>query len=171
MNVTLRDDADRELLLAGARTNKRPARRDRFRAVLMALDGGEAPRIAARLHRSRRFVQEWAYRYRDGGVAALEDKPRPGKPCKLDERERQRFRQRILDGPLAGADGGVCTLRGPEARRILESEFGKKYSLPAVYALMHRLRLSPLRPARRHPKNDPQAMEAWLDDAPLLSNG
>jgi len=169
MDVTLRNDADWDLLRAGARTNKRPARRDRFRAVLMALDGSEAPQIARRLHRSRRFAQEWAYRYRDGGVAALEDKPRPGKRCRLGPDQQQRFRERILAGPLPGADGGVCTLRGPEARRILESEFGKKYSLPAVYALMHRLRLSPLRPARRHKKNDPAAMKAWLDDAPLLS--
>lgn len=167
MRVTLRDEADRVLLQAGARTNQRPARRDRFRAVLLALGGGEAPRIAASLHRSRRFVQDWVYRYRDGGVAALEDKPRPGKPCKLDQEEQARFRQRILAGPTE-ADG-VCTLRGPEARRILEAEFGQKYSIPAVYTLMHRLRLSPLRPAKRHQKNDPEAMKAWLEHAPLLS--
>jgi hypothetical protein len=90
-------------------------------------------------------VQDWVYRYRDGGVAALEDKPRPGKPCKLDPQEQQRFRRRILVGP--GEADGVCTLRGPEARKILEAEFGKNYSLPAVYPLMLcllRLR-SPLR--------------------------
>lgn len=45
--------------------------------------------------------------------------------------------------------------RGPEARKILETEFGRKYSLPAVCALMHRLGLSPLRPGMRHRKNDP----------------
>lgn len=169
MHVTLRQDADRALLEAGARTNRRPARRDRFRAVLLALDGGEAPAIAASLHRSRRFVQDWVYRYRDGGVAALEDKPRPGKPCKLNPEQRERFRRRILAGPT-DADGGVCTLRGPEARRILEAEFGQKYSRPAVYTLLHRLRLSPLRPAKRHRKNDPAAMAEWLGDAPLLSS-
>ena len=168
MNVTLRVEADRVLLQAGARTNKRPARRDRFRAVLMALEGGEAPAIAGALHRSRRFVQDWVYRYRDGGVAALEDRPRPGKPCRLGPEERERFRRRILAGPT-GADG-VCTLRGPEARKILQAEFGQKYSLPAVYTLLHRLRLSPLRPAKRHQKNDPAAMARWLGDAPLLSN-
>lgn len=167
MNVTLRDEADRALLEAGARANRHPARRERFRAVLGALDGGEASEIARQLHRSRRFVQAWAYRYRDGGVAALEDKPRSGKPCRLDEQERERFRRRMLAGPT-DADG-VCTLRGPEARKILDAEFGKRYSLPAVYALMHRLNLSPLRPARKHGKNDPEAMKKWLEDAPLLS--
>lgn len=167
MNITLRDESDRVLLEAGARTNKHPARRDRFRAVLLAIAGGQAPQIARTLHRARRFVQDWVYRYRDGGVAALEDKPRSGKRCKLDEQQRERFRQRMLAGPIDS--DGVCTLRGPEARKILQAEFGKKYSLPAVYALMHRLKLSPQRPARKHRKNDPQAMKQWLADAPLLS--
>jgi transposase len=167
MNVSLRDPADRVELELGAATRNQTKLRDRFRAVLAAIDGGEAHQIAPQIHRSRRFVQFWVYRYRDGGVAALKDKPRPGKACKLTAEERERFRRRILNGPTE-ADGLACTLRGPEARRILEQEFGKKYALGAVYALMHRLKLSPLRPASTHPKNDPAAMEAWLIRAPLL---
>jgi len=170
MEVQLRDPADRAALERGAVTRNDPTRRDRFRAVLHAVDGMEAVPIASKIHRSRRFVQNWVYRYRDGGVAALEDKPRPGKACKLTAEERERFRRRILDGPTE-ADGLACTLRGPEARRILEKEFGKQYALGAVYALMHRLGLSPLRPASKHPKSDPAAAAKWLEDAPLLSAG
>ena len=167
LNVQLRDPADRMELERGAATRKDPKLRDRHRAVLKAIDGGEAEVIAQEIHRSRRFVQEWAYRYRDEGIAGLRDKPRPGKPCKLSVEEQERFRRRILNGPTE-ADGLVCTLRGPEARRILEKEFGKKYALGAVYDLMHRLGLSPLRPASHHPKNDPVAVAKWLADAPLL---
>jgi hypothetical protein len=36
--------------------------------------------------------------------------------------------------------------------------------------LRHRLGLEPLRPRPVHRKNDPQAMQQFLDDAPLLSN-
>lgn len=168
MKVQLRDPADRAALERGAATRNDPKYRDRFRAVLAAIDGMEAVPIASKIHRSRRFAQQWVYRYRDGGVAALADKPRPGKACKLTAEERERFRQRILKGPTE-ADGLACTLRGPEAQRILEREFGKPYALGAVYALMHRLGLSPLRPASRHPKNDPAAVAKWLEDAPLLS--
>ena len=148
MEVQLRDPADRAALERGAVTRNDPTRRDRFRAVLHAVDGMEAVPIASKIHRSRRFVQNWVYRYRDGGVAAMEDKPRPGKACKLTAEERERFR-----------------------RRILEKEFGKQYALGAVYALMHRLGLSPLRPASKHPKSDPAAAAKWLEDAPLLSAG
>ena len=167
MNVQLRDPADCSELQRGAARRKDPRLRDRYRAVIAAIDGQEAEEIAEQIHRSRRFVQEWVYRYRDGGVAALKDKPRPGKPCKLSVEEQERFRQRILGGPTQ-ADGLSCTLRGPEARRILEQEFGKKYAVGAVYNLMHRLGLSPLRPASYHPKNDPAAVEKWLRSAPLL---
>jgi transposase len=167
MQVALRDPADQAELERGAATRRDPKLRDRFRAVLLAIDGKEAVEIAQQIHRSRRFVQNWVYRYRDGGTAALKDKPRAGKACKLSVEEQQRFRQRILDGPLE-ADGLACTLRGPEAKRILQREFGKSYALGAVYKLMHRLGLSPLRPATRHPKSDPAALEKWLADAPFL---
>lgn len=168
MKVQLRDPTDRAALERGSATRNDPTRRDRFRAVLHAIDGMEAVPIASKIHRSRRFVQLWVYRYRDGGVDALKDKPRPGKACKLTAEECERFRQRILNGPTQ-ADGLVCTLRGPEALRILQKEFGKQYALGAVYALMHRLGLSPLRPASKHPKSDPAAAAKWLEDAPLLS--
>lgn len=167
MNVQLRDPADRAELERGAATRKDPKLRDRYRAVLAAIDGSEAQNIAETIHRSRRFVQMWVYRYRDQGLAGLKDKPRPGQACKLTVEQQASFRDRILRGPTE-ADGLACTLRGPEARRILEKEFGKKYALSAVYALMHRLGLSPLRPASYHPKNDPVAAEKWLESAPLL---
>ena len=132
MNVQLRDSADHAELERGAATRKDPKLRDRYRAVLAAINGGEAQEIAEEIHRSRRFVQMWVYRYRDQGIAGLKDKPRPGQACKLTVEQQEYFRQRILNGPTQ-ADGLACTLRGPEARRILEKEFGKKYALSAVY--------------------------------------
>ena len=58
-----------------------------------------------------------------------------------------------------------------DARRIIEGEFGVKYSLPGVYVLLHRLGLSSLVPRPRHKKNDPEKMRQWLEEAPLLSKG
>lgn len=73
----------------------------------------------------------------------------------------------MLGGPVQ-ADG-VCTLRGVDAKAILEKEFGVRYSLDGVYDLLHRLKLSCLVPRPRHRKNDPEAMRRWLEEAPLLS--
>lgn len=73
----------------------------------------------------------------------------------------------MLDGPREG--DGVCTLRGKDAVRILNGEFGVAYSLNGVYDLLHRLGFSCLSPRPRHEKNDPAAMEAFKERAPLLS--
>ena len=76
----------------------------------------------------------------------------------------------MLAGPTP-ADGGVCTLRGKDAVRILQEQFGVQYTLDGAYDLLHRLGFSCLNPRPKHRKNAPQAMKQWLDDAPPLLSG
>ena len=170
MKVTVRREGDLERLDELIAREKVAVQRDRLRAVRLALDGVEALQIAATLSRSRRFVQEWAYAYRDGGVEAIRPGKSSGRPTKLPREREQAFRARMLGG-ATGADGGVCSLRGVDALKILEAEFGARYTLDGVYDLLHRLKLSCLVPRPRHRKNDPQVMQQWLEGAPLLSNG
>ena len=170
MKVTVRREGDLERLDELIARERVAVQRDRLRAVRLALDGVEALQIAATLSRSRRFVQEWAYAYRDGGVEAIRPGKSSGRPTKLPREREQAFRARMLGG-ATGADGGVCSLRGVDALKILEAEFGARYTLDGVYDLLHRLKLSCLVPRPRHRKNDPQVMQQWLEGAPLLSNG
>lgn len=170
MKVTVCREGDRERLDALIGREKVAVQRDRLRSARLALDGREALEIAATLGRSRRFVQEWAYAYRDGGVEAIRPGKSSGRPTKLPREREQAFRARMLGG-VTEADGGVCSLRGVDAMKILEKEFGVRYTLDGVYDLLHRLKLSCLVPRPRHRKNDPQVMRQWLEDAPLLSKG
>jgi transposase len=169
MRVVLHHQDDRRQMETLVRAERNALQRDRLRCVLLALDGKQAREIASVLGRSRRFVQEWVYAYRDGGVEAVRPRPPGRRPPKLPREQEQAFRRRMLDGP-APADGGVCTLRAVDARRILEQEFGVGYTLQGVYDLLHRLNLSCLVPRPRHRKNDPQAMQRWIEAAPLLSS-
>jgi transposase len=144
------------------------AQRDRLRMALLAIRGWEANAIADALSSNRRTVQQWAYRYREGGIDALRPRTAPGNTPRLAPERRDAFRQRIIDGPREG--DGVCTLRAKDAQRILREEFGVAYSLAGVYALMHRLGLSCLTPRPRHEKSDPVAMEEFREEsAPLFS--
>jgi transposase len=167
MDVPLRSAGDQEELQRRIKTELNAKQRDRYRAALLAIQGHEAPRITQQLARSRRFVQRWAYAYRDGGIEALAVKKATGRPTKLPREKEHLFKQRMLSGPTA-ADG-VCTLRGADAVRILEQEFGVRYTLEGVYDLLARLGLACLKPRPRHRKNDPQVMRQWLEAAPLLS--
>lgn len=112
-------------------------------------------------------VETWAYRYRDGGVEALQPRKPPGAAPKLPRHRHEQFKTRIKNGP--GPEDGVCTLRGKDALHILNQEFGVNYSLAGVYDLLHRLGLSCLAPRPRHEKNDPAQMEAFRTSAPFLS--
>ena len=154
-------------LLSKARLKRFARIRDRLRSVALAMEGRTAPEIAVMVGLSRRTVQSWVRRYNDEGVAGLENRPRPGQPTKLERGDEARFIGRIDAGPTE-ADS-VCTLRGEDMRRILEEEFGAKYSLNGVYDLLHRLGYSRLRPRPRHRGHDPEAAERWVRDAPLLS--
>jgi transposase len=154
--------------------------RDRLRAVLLAIEGGDGrgaaaaeaeltrEQIAKRLGRSRQFVDQWVGRYRALGLAGLARRKARGNPPALTPGQAAAFRARLLAGPTE-ADGGACTLRGRDAQRILADEFNVPLKLSAVYEWMHRVGLSCLKPRPRHRKNDPAAMAAWLDRAPLLS--
>lgn len=167
MRVTLHHPEDLEQLRQYSREQHNATQRDRYRAVVLALEGREAPEIARTLDRSRRFVQRWVYYYRDHGLEGLGPKRQSGRPSKLPPPQYEAFKARFLAEPTP-ADG-VCTLRAKEAQQILTREFGVEYTLGGIYDLLHRLGLSCLVPRPRHPKNDPARMQQWRDDAPLLS--
>ena len=140
--------------------------RDKYRAVTLALEGRRAAAIAKALGRSRRAVQDWVYAYRDGRIDDLLPGKKTGQPTKLPREMEPRFRARLEAGPTE-ADG-VCTLRGKDVVRILQTEFQVSYTLDGAYDLLHRLGYSCLTPRPRHEKNDPAAIRDFKDRAPLL---
>jgi len=158
-----------------ARAERSAVQRDRYRAVLLAGakpdDDAERTReqIAAAVGRSRNFVDTWVGRYRRGGIDNLHARKQPGNKPALTPEQQAAFKARLLAGPT-DADGGVCTLGGKDARRILDAELGVALKLTAVYEWMHRVGLSCLKPRPRHRKNDPAATADWLERAPFLSD-
>lgn len=173
MNAPLHDPNDLFELQHRVAIERDALQRDRLRAVLLAIQGIDdveqtRDQIAATLSRSRQFVDEWVKRYRQQGLDGLEPRKAKGNAPSLTAEQQVAFKARLLAGPT-DADAGVCTLRGKDAQRILSVEFGVHLKLSAVYNWMHRLNLSCLKPRPRHRKNDPAAMEQWLDNAPLLS--
>ena len=167
MDVHERESGDRPRLIEHSRRERDAEQRDRLRAVALALEGHRTRDIQAKLDRSRAFVQRWVYAYRDGGIEAIAATPHPGGTPHLPRQREAEFKARLDEGPRPV--DGVCTLRGLDFQRILEEEFGVRYSLNGVYQLLHRLNYSCLKPRPRHEKNDPQAMAAFRGSAPFLS--
>lgn len=167
MNITEREPGDVGRLEALIGGEKNAKQRDYYRIAWPALRGHEKREIAELLGVARSTVEYWAYRYRDLGLDALRPIKRAGPKTRLPEERHEEFKKRITDGPRV--QDGVCTLRGKDAVRILNDEFGVKYTLNGVYELLHRLNLSCLTPRPRHEQNDPLAMNEFKKSAPLFS--
>jgi transposase len=120
----------------------------RLQAVILARQGWTAPTIARSLGCSLRSVKNWVAQYNRGGLEALRERPRPGRPRRLDPEHYPRLKER-LEAPTRPEDG-VCTLRGQDIRRILGQEFGVAMSLQAVYDLLDRIGYSSLMPRPQH---------------------
>lgn len=168
MIVCERDAGDLIELRGRAKRERDVLRRDRWRAVIAAIDGDDAPTIARVLGRSRRQVQTWVYAYRDGGIDAIQPRKRRGKTPRVNGVLAEKLIARLDAGPTA-ADR-VCTLRGEDVRRIAREELAVDLSLNAVYATLRRLGYSSLAPRPRHEKQDLEAQRKFKDEsAPLLS--
>ena len=139
--------------------------RDRYRVVLLAGQGiGDRidparQQIAEHVGRSRQFVDEWVGRYRRGGIDALKPRKQPGATPKLTPEEQQQLQAMLDAGPAP--EEGLAAYNGPILRQKIEERFGKLYSLPGLYALLHRLNYNDLMPRTTHPGADPAEQEIF----------
>ena len=165
MKVQWKDPDDARRLAELVAAEPKAKQRDRYRVVLLAGRGlGDQPelvreQIAAAVGRSRQFVDEWVGRYRRGGVEALRARKQPGATPKLDAAQREQLKAMLDAGPPP--EQGLAAYNGPILREKINEHFGKLYSLPGLYALLHRLGYNDLAPRPRHPDTDPAAQEAF----------
>jgi transposase len=139
----------------------------RLTAVRLVLLGQTPEQAGPQVLLSARQVRTWVNRYNAEGPAGLADKAGRGRKGPLTAEQEQALKRRVQAGPTP-ADG-VCALRGEDVRRVLEKELGVLRGLQAVYNLLHRLGLEPLRPRPRHPKGDEAAREAFKKSSPRSS--
>lgn len=130
--------------------------RDRYRIALLALRGHEKLEIIGLLSVARSTAEDWAYRYRDGGIGAP----------KLRGPASQKLAARLDAGPAARDK--VCTLRGKDIQRIAREELGTIVGLSSVYRTLERMGYSCLAPRPRHEKQDLAAQQVFKDRAPFL---
>jgi transposase len=168
MQITEREPGDIDRLAKLIAREKHADRRDRYRIALLALRGREKLEISELLGVAKSTVEQWAYAYRDRGIAALTGKARGGSKPKIAGDAAERLKARVEAGPLP-ADK-VCTLRGKDVRRIAKEELGVDISLNGAYRTLHRLGYSCLAPRPRHEKQDLAAQQKFKEEsAPLLS--
>jgi len=141
------------------RTEKNARLARRIHGVYLAGKGLTCPQIMEITGSARRAIQQWIHKYNVGGMAALQDSPRSGQPCKLSRQRERAFCERIEAGPTE--KDGVSVFNGATLRNILKKEFHANYSLWGTYHLLYRLGYSCLCPRPQHEKVDPELQEEF----------
>ena len=73
----------------------------RIAALLLLLEGWKSSQIARLLGLTRWSVVKWIQRANEKGVLAVEEKKRPGRPCRLDERIQRALEKDLEKSPKA----------------------------------------------------------------------
>ena len=158
--LSIRDDVPAGELRRLARREPDRAAAARMQAVAGALEGltrAEAARLAGM---ERQALRDAVLRYNAEGVAGLRDRPRPGRPVRLDEAQRGTLHKLVLDGPDVEATGlSAWTLA--ELCREVEERWGVRYHEGHMSKLVRRLGLLRQKARPSHPKADPAAREAF----------
>jgi len=136
--------------------------RRRLRALAMLKDGLLPHEVAQRLGVDRRSVRRWKAAARvGGGREALRARPAPGRPTKLNERQRRRLEKLLLKGPLAAGfptDLWTC----PRVAELIEHSFAVAYHVDHVGRLLHDLGWSPQKPTRLAVERDEEGIRRWV---------
>src|ERR687885_909874 len=132
----------------------------RLLALANALDGLSREAAARAAGMDRQTLRDWVHRYNAEGIAGLRDRPRPGRPCALDEGRQAALKALILKGPKLERDGCVAW-RARDLRELVERRVGGRHNESGIRRLLHGLDLSWQKARPVHPEADPRAQERF----------
>ena len=141
-------------------------------ACLLCRDGMGPVDVAKTLSKPTATVSGWLYRMHKGGLEALYDKPKPGRPPKIDPNLHQNISESIDKQP-AGMQMSPGVWSAKTVILMLSTYFSIDDISPStVYALLHRINKSWRKLGRRrHPKSPPEEvkkqfmteLKIWMD--------
>ena len=163
--LSIRTDRDAGELRRLARRECRGRVSARLLALANALDGlprEEAARLAGMTGQT---LGDWVHRYNEEGVEGLRDRPRPGRPCALDEGQQAALKAMILKGPKLERDGCVAW-RARDLCVVVERRFGVRYAENGMLRLLKSLDLSWQKARPVHPEAEPVAQARFKKPCP-----
>lgn len=107
----------------------------RIQAGELLLQGLRQSEVADRLRVSRETVRRWAGKMGEGGLAALKNAPRLGRPAGLNNAQRQQLGLLLQQGGMAHGfvDDDWSLSR---VRQLIARHFGRNYSEVQVWRIL-----------------------------------
>ncbi len=108
-------------------------------------------------------VTRWKQMLEEEGMDGLKRRKAPGAKSKLSEDQQEILKRIILQGAAAyGYKTNLWTLR--RVAKVIKKEFGVSYHFRSLSDVLHRMGLSPQKPARRAAERDETAVQTWVEE-------
>jgi transposase len=146
----------------------RELERRREHAIALLESGHTPVHVARMLGVDRRSVRRWKSAHRKRGAKGIEARPTPGRPPKLDSRQRARLERLLLKGAKkAGYESDLWTC--PRIAEVIFEQFGVDYHRDHIGRLLRSLGWSPQRPQRRAAERNEERIQGWIrEDWPRI---
>ncbi len=137
----------------------------RLLALALVLEGYSRAEAARQTGMDRQTLRDWVIRYNTEGVAGLRDRPRPGRPPRLDAAQLAELARLVEKGPDIDLHK-VVRWRCVDLQAEIKSRFGVEVSERHVGRILKRLRFTRLSVRPRHPRADAAAQETFKKTLP-----
>jgi len=113
----------------------------------------------------RQTLRDWVIRYNEAGVAGLVDRPRSGRPPRLNSAQMAELDRLVEAGPDVAVHG-VVRWRCVDLQAQIKARFDVDLSERQVGRLLHQLNFTRLSVRPRHPQADEASQEAFKKTSP-----
>jgi transposase len=137
----------------------------------LLLEGATNSEVMESVGVSSSSVKRWRRDVEKGGLEALKAKPHPGRPPRMNARQKQQLMRTLLAGPRkAGYKTELWTCR--RIAEVVWKRFHVKYHPDYVGRLLHDLGWTCQKPEMRAREADDDAMARWRSrDWPRIKKG
>lgn len=137
--------------------------RRRYRAVQLLEEGHGVTEVAQIVDVDRRSVRRWKSLSGRKGLEALEPRVIPGRPGRLNARQRERLKVVLLRGAKdAGFHSDLWTC--PRVAEVIRVRFGISYHPDHIGRLLHAMGFTPQRPQRKAVERNEEAIQGWIHE-------
>jgi transposase len=145
------------------RLAKRAEDPDQVRRLLSlaAVRDGKSRKAAAEVGAmDRQTLRDWVHRFNEKGPGGLINTKAPGPTPKLSLEQKQELKRIVEVGPDPKKDG-VVRWRCIDLRRVIKERFDVDLDEVSIGRVLKELGFAHVSPRPRHPKQDPQEIEAF----------
>lgn len=158
--VPLREDFSALDLRLLARQAQDAAQARRLLALAAVRDGMSRAAAAEIGAMDRQTLRDWVHRFNEKGAAGLFNAKAPGPLPKLSPEQKQELK-RIVETKPDPAKDGVVRWRCVDLRRIIKQRFDVDLDEVSIGRVLKELGFAHVSPRPQHPKQEPQAIEAF----------